>query len=69
MEARRAHNPEVVGSSPASATKKNTTRQGGVLFGYEEKPKRPPGPEGSEGNAADGGRSDPSEWQRSIFSR
>ena len=52
-----------------SRTKKNTTRQGGVLFGYEEEPKRPPGPEGSEGNAAGGGRSDLSEWQRSIFSR
>ena len=24
LEARRAHNPEVVGSSPASATKKTT---------------------------------------------
>ncbi|MBQ7768034.1 MAG: hypothetical protein IJ403_04045 [Oscillospiraceae bacterium] len=29
------HNPEVVGSSPASATKKNTTHPGGVLFGYD----------------------------------
>ena len=34
LEARRAHNPEVVGSSPASATKENTTQTGGVFFGY-----------------------------------
>ena len=32
MEARRAHNPEVVGSSPASATKENTTQTGGVFL-------------------------------------
>ena len=30
MVARRAHNPEVVGSSPASATKKKTTQK--VVF-------------------------------------
>ena len=36
LEARRAHNPEVVGSSPASATKGNTTHSGGVFFGYDE---------------------------------
>ena len=30
-----AHNPEVVGSSPASATKENTTQTGGVFFGYD----------------------------------
>ena len=32
LEARRAHNPEVVGSSPASATKENTTQPGGVFL-------------------------------------
>ena len=31
----RSHNPEVVGSSPASATKENTTQTGGVFFGYD----------------------------------
>ena len=53
MEARRAHNPEVVGSSPASATKENTTRLGGVFFGYEERFQPTSGfPEGSEPTAA-----------------
>ena len=32
LEARRAHNPEVVGSSPASATRKRKTTQLGGLF-------------------------------------
>ena len=32
LEARRAHNPEVVGSSPASATRKRETTQSGGLF-------------------------------------
>ena len=32
MEARRAHNPEVVGSSPASATKKDSQPQGWLSF-------------------------------------
>ena len=34
MEARRAHNPEVVGSSPASATKEKPIRMDGFFFGY-----------------------------------
>ena len=32
MEARRAHNPEVVGSSPASATKKDSHPSGWLSF-------------------------------------
>ena len=32
MEARRAHNPEVVGSSPASATRKEKVIPNGVAF-------------------------------------
>ena len=32
MEARRAHNPEVVGSSPASATKKDSQPFGWLSF-------------------------------------
>ena len=36
LEARRAHNPEVVGSSPASATKKKPHPSGwGFLFGCD----------------------------------
>ena len=36
LEARRAHNPEVVGSSPASATRKNPHPSGwGFLFGCD----------------------------------
>ena len=37
MEARRAHNPEVVGSSPASATIKNTgfRKKFGVFLTFE----------------------------------
>ena len=34
MVARRAHNPEVVGSSPASATKENTLSFDRVFFSY-----------------------------------
>ena len=36
MEARRAHNPEVVGSSPASATIKNTEfrKKSGVFLTF-----------------------------------
>ena len=34
MEARRAHNPEVVGSSPASATKEKPIHSDGFFFGY-----------------------------------
>ena len=36
MEARRAHNPEVVGSSPASATIKNTgfRKKSGVFLTF-----------------------------------
>ena len=48
MEARRAHNPEVVGSSPASATKENTTQSGGVFFGSRQELKQPPGYEADE---------------------
>ena len=38
MEARRAHNPEVVGSSPASATIKNTgfRKKSGVFLLFED---------------------------------
>ena len=48
MEARRAHNPEVVGSSPASATIKNTgfRKKSGVFItfgGKMENPKIPMG--------------------------
>ena len=32
LEARRAHNPEVVGSSPASATKKDSQPYGWLSF-------------------------------------
>ena len=41
MEARRAHNPEVVGSSPASATIKNTgfRKKSGVFLTFLEKMK------------------------------
>ena len=35
-------------SSPASATKENTTHSGGVFFGYEASFKRPPGYESDE---------------------
>ena len=39
MEARRAHNPEVVGSSPASATIKNTgfRKKSGAFLTFEVK--------------------------------
>ena len=39
MEARRAHNPEVVGSSPASATIKNTgfRKKSGVFLTFQRK--------------------------------
>ena len=39
MEARRAHNPEVVGSSPASATIKNTgfQKKSGVFLTFWDK--------------------------------
>ena len=39
MEARRAHNPEVVGSSPASATIKNTgfRKKSGVFLTFRGK--------------------------------
>ena len=39
MEARRAHNPEVVGSSPASATIKNTgfRKKSGVFLTFRHK--------------------------------
>ena len=39
LEARRAHNPEVVGSSPASATIKNTgfRKKSGVFLTFEAK--------------------------------
>ena len=39
LEARRAHNPEVVGSSPASATIKNTgfRKKSGVFLTFEVK--------------------------------
>ena len=38
MEARRAHNPEVVGSSPASATIKNTgfRKKSGVFLTFRD---------------------------------
>ena len=41
MEARRAHNPEVVGSSPASATIKNTgfRKKSGVFLTFRHKMK------------------------------
>ena len=41
LEARRAHNPEVVGSSPASATIKNTgfRNKSGVFLTFLEKMK------------------------------
>ena len=45
LEARRAHNPEVVGSSPASATNENTTQTGGVFFGYGARTLFQPGEE------------------------
>ena len=43
LEARRAHNPEVVGSSPASATIKNTgfRKKSGVFLTFENKMKMP----------------------------
>ena len=43
MEARRAHNPEVVGSSPASATIKSTgfRKKSGVFLTFENKMKMP----------------------------
>ena len=43
LEARRAHNPEVVGSSPASATIKNTgfRKKSGVFLTFESKMKAP----------------------------
>ena len=39
LEARRAHNPEVVGSSPASATIKNTgfRKKSGVFLTFQPK--------------------------------
>ena len=37
LEARRAHNPEVVGSSPASATIKTTYFDGNRWFFYTKK--------------------------------
>ena len=48
MEARRAHNPEVVGSSPASATIKNTgfRKKSGVFLTFRHKMKKPKIPMG-----------------------
>ena len=48
MEARRAHNPEVVGSSPASATIKNTgfRKESGVFLTFWHKMKKPKIPMG-----------------------
>ena len=41
LEARRAHNPEVVGSSPASATIKNTgfRKESGVFLTFRSETK------------------------------
>ena len=43
MEARRAHNPEVVGSSPASATINNTgfRKRSGVFLTFRNKMQTP----------------------------
>ena len=43
LEARRAHNPEVVGSSPASATIKNTgfRKKSGVFLTFRDKMRTP----------------------------
>ncbi len=57
------HNPEVVGSSPASATKENTTQTGGVFFGYEASFKRLPGYETDERSSL-GERADRRQWRR-----
>ena len=48
MEARRAHNPEVVGSSPASATIKNTgfRKKSGDFLTFRHKMKKPKIPMG-----------------------
>ena len=48
LEARRAHNPEVVGSSPASATIKNTgfRKKSGVFLTFWHKMKKPKIPMG-----------------------
>ena len=48
MEARRAHNPEVVGSSPASATIKNTgfRKKSGVFLTFRDEMKNPKIPVG-----------------------
>ena len=52
MEARRAHNPEVVGSSPASATRKEKVIPTGMAFFFypacEASFDRPPGYETGE---------------------
>ena len=43
LEARRAHNPEVVGSSPASATIKapDFNKKSGVFLTFQRKMERP----------------------------
>ena len=48
LEARRAHNPEVVGSSPASATIKSTgfRKKSGVFLTFRHKMKKPKIPMG-----------------------
>ena len=48
MEARRAHNPEVVGSSPASATIKNTgfRKKSGAFLTFRSEMKSPKIPMG-----------------------
>ena len=71
LVARRAHNPEVVGSSPASATRKEKVIPIGMAFFFYPACVASFGstsgfPEGSEGSAAGGRYSDPSEWQRSA---
>ena len=58
-----SHNPEVVGSSPASATKENTTQPGGVFFGSRQELKQPPGYETDERSSL-GKRPDRRRWQK-----
>ena len=71
MEARRAHNPEVGGSSPPPATKEKHHPNGWCFLWLWMRHFSPTGgfPEGSEPTAAGGGRKEASEWQRSKKSR
>ena len=66
MEARRAHNPEVVGSSPASATRKEKVIPIGMAFFFYPacvaSPGRPPGYEDDERSSL-GKRGDCRRWR------